>query len=142
MSALDPFEGAREQAAEYLGFMASERIVTKDGVFEIPYPSLLDDEQQTRYDQLQFDAEGWDRHDDGSLKEPHRKDGVLVENYNIQLAKAIMGDRYAAFKAAGGRANDVSVIWWKMRKGVADRQAADSKSGAGTGAVDAVPDPD
>jgi hypothetical protein len=138
----ESFQDAREQAAEYLGFVASERVVTKDGVFEIPYPSLLDDEQQTRYDQLQFDAQGWDKHDNGSLMEPHRKDGVLVENYNIQLAKAILGDRYAAFKAAGGRANDVAVIWWKMRKGVADRQAADSKSAAGAVGVDAVPDAD
>lgn len=148
------FEDAREQAAEYLGFVASERIRTADGtVFEIPNPSLLDDDQQSRYDQLQFDTESWECHPDilddkgevkvrGSLKEPHRKDGVLVENYNIQLAKAIFGDRYDAFRAAGGRANDVAVIWWKMNKALADRRREDSKSGSGAAGLAAVPDPD
>jgi hypothetical protein len=133
------FEEAREQAAEQLGFVASERIQVGNEIFEIPNPSLLDDEQQTRHDQLQFESESWERHPDtlnddgsvkvrGALKEPHRKDGQLVENYNIQLAKAIFGKRYSAYKAAGGRANDLAVIWWKMNKALADRRATDSKS--------------
>ncbi|MBZ4574705.1 hypothetical protein [Mycobacterium avium] len=154
MPEFDSFEAAREQAAEYLGYVASEKIRTPRGdVFEIPNPSLLDDEQQQRYDELQLEVESWDRHDDvlnddgtvkhrGALKEPSRKDGVLVENYNIQLAKAIFGDRYEAFKAAGGRANDVAFLWAKMNKSIADRRKADSKSAGSDQAVAAVPEPD
>lgn len=154
MSEFDSFEAAREQAAEYLGYVASERIRTPRGdVFEIPNPSLLDDEQQARYDQLQLEVESWDRYDDvlnddgsvktrGAIKDPARKDGELVENYNIQLAKAIFGERYDAFKAAGGRANDVSFIWAKMNKTIADKRAADSKSAGSDQAVAAVPGPD
>ncbi|GFG74692.1 hypothetical protein [Mycobacterium botniense] len=61
----DSFEAARAQAAEYMGFTASERIITPKGeVFEIPNPSLLDDEQLARYDALQLEVESWDREDD------------------------------------------------------------------------------
>lgn len=148
------FEDARDQAAEFLGFVAGERITARNGeVFEIPSASLLDDDQQTRYDQLQLDAESWDRHpdtlgDDGSVKvkgallEPNRKDGALVENYNIQLAKAVFGERYAAFKDAGGRASDVAVTWWKMNKALADRRAEDSKSDDGSGDLARVSESD
>lgn len=148
------FEQAREQAAEYLGFLDSEKIRTERGdVFEIPNPSLLDDDQQTRFDQLKLEVESWDRAPDalnedgsvrtkGALLEPNRKDGKLVENYNIQLAKVIFGDRYAAFKAAGGRASDVSVVWWKMNKALADRAKKDPKSVGSTDDGEAVPDSD
>src|ERR1700748_2295901 len=148
------FEDARDQAAEYLGFVAGERITTRTGeVFEIPSASLLDDDQQTRYDQLQLEAESWDRHDDvldddgkvkvrGALLEPNRNGGELVENYNIQLAKAIFGDRYEAFKAAGGRASDVAVTGWKMNRQLAERRAADSKSDDGAGDLARVPKSD
>jgi hypothetical protein len=148
------FEAARQQAAEYLGFLDGVKVRTERGdVFEIPNPSLLDDDQQTRFDKLQLEIESWDRHEDilnedgsvrteGALKEPNRKDNELVENYNIQLAKAIFGDRYEAFKTAGGRASDVSTIWWKMNKQLADRRAADSKSAGSTEDVAPVPDSD
>jgi hypothetical protein len=154
----DSFEAAREQAAEYLGFTASERITTPRGeVFEIPNPSLLDDEQLPRYDALQLEVESWDHEPDdvdedgkvvrrGELKEPNRKtvDGqtVLVENYHIQLAKAIFGDRYEAFRAAGGRAADVTLVWRKMSREMAQRRDADPfRDGSGQ-AVEAVADAD
>lgn len=159
MPEFDSFEAAREQAAEYLGYVASEKIRTPRGdVFEIPNPSLLDEDQQAAYDRLQFEVESWDRdpdvlNDDGSvkirgqIKEPARKTGedgrtVLVENYNTQLAKAIFGDRYDAFKAAGGRGNDVAFFWAKMNKVIADRRKADSKSAGSDLAVAVVPDAD
>lgn len=154
MPEFESFEAAREQAAEYLGYVASEKIRTPRGdVFEIPNPSLLDDEQQQRYDELQLEVESWDRHDDvlnedgtvktrGAIKEPARKGNVLVENYNTQLAKAIFGDRYEAFKTAGGRGNDVAFVWAKMNKVIADRRAADSKSAGSDQGVEAVPHAD
>jgi hypothetical protein len=141
---------SREQAAEYLGFVASERIKVGDKVFEIPNPSMLDDEQQNRLDALELEAESWDRHDDvlnedgtvkfrGTVKEPFRKDGVLVENYKIQQARAILGDDFEAFIAAGGRSSDINLIWVKMNRKLSDRAADDSKSAAGDSEVAAVP---
>lgn len=146
------FEAAREQAADYLGFAASERIEVDGNVFEIPNPSLLDDEQQASLDALDIEMdEEWDRHpdvtnDDGStqrglLKVPHRKGGQPV-NYNVRLAQAIFGDRYEAFKAAGGRSSDVQLIWSKMNRELAKRREDDSKSGGSAQTVAAVPDTD
>lgn len=148
------FEQAREQAAEFIGFVASEFIKTPKGdVFEIPSPNMLDDEQQAAMDALALEVESWDRHDDalngdgsvrkkGDLKEPNRKNGKLVENYNIQRAKAIFGDRYPAFKTAGGRASDVAAIHWKMNKMLNDRRKADSKSVGSVDDGETVPDSD
>lgn len=152
MPELDGFEAARAQAAEFLGFIASERIVTEDGVFEIPNPSLLDDDQQARVDALDMETESWDRHDDvvddkgnvtvrGGLKVPNRKDGKIV-SYNVELAKAIFGSRYAAFKKAGGHSGDVNLIWSKMNRALAQRRAEDSKSGGSAASVAPVSDAD
>lgn len=149
------FEAAREQAAEVLSFVASERITLPGGaVFEIPNPSLLDDDQQARLDVLDFEAEGWEHVDDvknddgtvtpgkGPLKVPNRKGGELVETYNTRLAKAIFGDRYPEFKAAGGRGNDIHMTWNKMGKIMADRRAADSKSAGSDSDLAPVSDAD
>lgn len=78
----------------------------------------------------------------GELKEPHRKDGELVEPYPIQRAKAVMGEDYEAFRRAGGNAADITVTWWKMNKILADRREADSKSAGSDQAVAAVPESD
>ena len=148
----ESFAEAREQAAEFLGFIASERISTKEGVFEIPNPSLLDDDQQARVDALDLETESWDKHDDvldekgnvvsrGGLKVPNRKNGKLV-SYNVGLAKAIFGDRYDAFKKAGGHSGDVNLIWSKMNRALAERRAEDSKSGGSGSIVAPVSDAD
>jgi hypothetical protein len=154
-------EAAREQSAEYLGFVTGFKISAKNGeVFEIPNPSLLDDEQQDRYDALQMELETWDRHPGpvdedgepkldasgqpikGALMEPHRKDGERVEPYNTQLMKALFGDRYQRAKDAGIRANQVSVHWWHMNKVLAERRAADPKSVDSAGNLVSVSDGD
>lgn len=132
---------AREQATEFLGMLASVAIKADNGeVFEIPNPSLLDDEQQQRYDALQLEAEGYDRHPDikdedgniirkGALQEPLRKNGKPVD-YNLKLAKAIFGeDTYKRFKAAGGRASDIGLFWGQMNQLLVKRMDRDSKSG-------------
>ncbi|QBP31886.1 tail assembly chaperone [Mycobacterium phage GreaseLightnin] len=59
-------ETAKEQAADYFGFIASEYITVTlpDGTverFEVPNPSLLDDEQQERWNELQFEIQQCDR---------------------------------------------------------------------------------
>ena len=137
---LSPRE-AREQAAECLGFMASQPIQIGDEVFEVPHPSLLDDDQQNRYDELQLSLEDLERWPDikdsdgnvlrqGDLKDPHRtKDGKLVESYNIRLAKALFGEAgYKKFKAGGGSGNTVAAIWFQMQRLLSERVNEDSKS--------------
>jgi hypothetical protein len=137
---LSPRE-AREQAAECLGFMASQPIQIGDEVFEVPHPSLLDDDQQTRYDELQLSLEDLQRWPDikdadgnvlrqGDPKDPHRtQDGKLVESYNIRLAKALFGDvAYKKFKAGGGSGNTVAAIWFQMQRLLSERVNEDSKS--------------
>jgi len=148
------FKQAREQNAEYLGFMASEFIKTERGeVFEIPSLNCLDDEQQTRLDKLSLDIESWDRHPDvlnedgtvrtkGELMEPNRKDGKLVEHFSIQRAKAIFGTQYEAFKAAGGKASDLANFWWKQNRMLLERAKTDPKSAGGTADLATVPDSD
>lgn len=153
MAAHDSFQAAREQAAQYLGFTVSEQIRAGNKVFEIPYPSLLDDDQQQRINALDVEMdEKWDRWPDiknedgtvaqrGALKQPYRKGGK-PENYNIRLAQALFDDEFEAFKRAGGRSADVQLIWSKMNQEMADRREADSKSGGSAADLAPVPAPD
>lgn len=154
---LSPRE-ARDQAARFLGMLASVEIEVKSGnstqTFEVPNPSLLDDVQQGRYDQLQLDLEDLDRGPDvtngegkfvrkGPVLDPHRKGGKLVEAYNIRLCKVLFGaEGYKQFIAGGGRSNDVGAIWWQMNKALAEAAKADSKSGAGDQPLASVSDRD
>ncbi|AEL98177.1 tail assembly chaperone [Mycobacterium phage BigNuz] len=59
-------ESVKAQAADFFGFIASEHIevTLPDGTverFEVPNPALLDDDQQERWNQLQFDIQQCDR---------------------------------------------------------------------------------
>ena len=58
--------------ASYFGFAASVTIQAGDEIFEIPNPGLLDDDQQERWEELQFEVEGCDRDDDGDTIKPYR----------------------------------------------------------------------
>lgn len=153
---------ARDQAAEDLGFMAGVFVDLGDGEpFEIPNPSLLDPDQQDRYDQLQMDLELLDRHPDpvdekgkpkigpdglvikGAQMVPHRVDGKRVENYETRLAKALFGDDgYAEFVKSGGRPSQIMVHWSQMRKVMAEREKADTKSVGSDQPVEGVPESD
>lgn len=60
---------AKAQAAEYFGFAAGEDITVTlpDGsteTFNVPFPGMLDDDQQERWDALQFEVEQCDRYPD------------------------------------------------------------------------------
>ncbi|UXA06587.1 hypothetical protein KXD96_27880 [Mycobacterium sp. SMC-2] len=79
MAEYDSFEAAREQAAEYLGFLASDRVKG----FEIPNPSLLSDEATVRLAQLDLDVESWDRHP-SEFAAPAKE--ALAEKINHALA--------------------------------------------------------
>lgn len=145
---------SREQSAEYHGFAASVNIQIGDEVFEIPNPSLLDDDQQERFNELNAEVEEiCDREDDieipehtsdngttfpaktlrGDLKQPYTIDGKpLKPAYNTRLAMALFGEEgYAKFKAGGGRSNQIALIWKQMQDQFEERKKADPKSDGG-----------
>lgn len=159
---------AKDQAAEYFGFASSTFIeVEKDGnrkVFEIPNPGLLDDDQQERYEELQFELEKCDREPDvevpeqtvvidgkattvaaytlpGDFKRPYRINGELLKPpYNVRLAVALFGEEgYAEYKAGGGIANQIGFEWAKMNKEYQERVESDPKSDGSTPALESVP---
>lgn len=160
-------KAAREQAAEFLGFVASVVIDVEGEPFEIPNPSLLSPDQQDRYDELEFQVEQYDRHpapqnEDGTpklgtdgvplrgaLMVPHRKDGNRATNYETLLAQALFGDDYQKFIDAGGYPSQVGFHWAQMRRMVEEREKAEKEAGSaadksddGAGAVEAVPESD
>lgn len=157
---------AKEQAAEYFGFTASSYIQVAGGkVFEIPNPGLMDDDQQERWEELQFDLEQCDREPDlevpaqtlpdgttlaartlkGDLISPYRKNGELLKPpYNVRLAKALFGDEgYAEYKAGGGIANQIAMEWARMNREFEERvSGGDPKSGGSDSPLAVVPSGD
>lgn len=154
-------EEAKLQAAEYFGFTASTYIRVDNGkVFEIPNPGLLDDDQQERWEQLQFDLESCDREpeiqipeqklEDGSvlpartltgdLIMPYRKEGQLLKPpYSVRLAISLFGEEgYKDYKSGGGIANQISVEWARMNKEYSERVQRDPKSAGSVPALEAV----
>lgn len=135
---------AREQAAEAQGFLASVIIRAGDEDYEVPQRGLLDDDQADRMFALELETESWDRDDpitvklpDGSettrpglLKRPYRKGGQLVKpSYAVQVAIALWGKaKYEKYKAAGGRAADVTAALAMLDQRVQERERVDSKS--------------
>lgn len=149
---------AKEQAADYFGFTASTFVQVEGGkVFEIPNPGLMDDDQQERWEQLQFELEQCDHHPDAEIAEstvtdsggktgtipaytipgdimiPHRIDGELLKPpYNVRLAIALWGeDGYNEYKKGGGIANQIALEWARMNREYQERLAEDSKSDGG-----------
>lgn len=156
---------AKEQAAEYFGFTASAFIQTSDGaVWEIPNPGLMDDDQQERWEDLQFELEQCDREPDkvfpeytlddgtivperrieGDLMVPYRKDGVRMKpSYNVRLAIVLFGEAgYKKYKAGGGIANQIALEWARMNREYQERVEADPKSGSGNPTLEVVPSGD
>lgn len=148
---------AKDQAAEYFGFASSTLVQVESGkVFEIPNPGLLDDDQQERYEELQFLVKKCDREDDvevpeqtvtvdgktttvpaytipGEYKRPLQVGGELLKPpYAVRLAIALFGeDGYAEYKAGGGIASQIGLEWARMNKEFEEREAADPKSDGG-----------
>jgi hypothetical protein len=116
-------QDARDQAQELDGFTADETYTTPTGVpFGVPNVGLLDDDQQERFDALNFKFSKCDKVPDGELPgrtvtakdpdgtevvteyppsvikgtgflQPYQTDGQLVvPNYNIQLVIALLGE--------------------------------------------------
>lgn len=141
---------ARQQAAEAQGFAASVEIKAGDEWFEIPQRGLMDDEQAERMAELELETESWDHNDDvtlsdgtvipGQLKRPYRKDGKLVTpGYPVRVAIALWGEEtYARYKAAGGRATEVTAALAQLDRRLGDRADADPKSVGSPGTDPAV----
>lgn len=87
-------------------------------MFDIPNPVLLDDDQQDRWDDLQFELESCDRDHHGNTITPHRTDGVLMRpTFAVRLATALWGeDGYAEYRAGGGVSNQIGMEWARMRR--------------------------
>jgi hypothetical protein len=147
----EDFLAFREQVDEAIGFIGSVKVKG----FDIPNPSAMDPDTSGRYNALQYSLETdlarWPDTKNaegdvirlGAPKEPHRrKDGTLEEEYNIRLAKAVLGDRYDAFIAAGGLPIDVQRAWQYFALPAEKRVRRDPKSGDGAAAGEAVPDAD
>lgn len=147
---------AKEQAADYFGFTASAFIQTSDGkVWEIPNPGLMDDDQQERWEELQFILEGCDRDEiviqatateperkyEGELLTPYRKDGELLKPpYNVRLAQCLFGDKgYKEYKAGGGIANQIALEWARMNREYQERVSVDPKSDGNGPTLEVVP---
>lgn len=153
---------AKEQAAEYFGFTASVFIQIEGGkVFEIPNPGLMDDDQQERWEEMQFDLEKCDRDPDveiagrtaddgtivpgatipGEIMVPYRIDGKLLKPpYNVRLAIALFGEEgYKEYKSGGGIANQIALEWARMNREYQERVTADPKSDGHGPALEVVP---
>jgi hypothetical protein len=147
---------AREQARECLGFIRGRVFdLGDDRTWELPNPSLLDDEQQQRYSEYlhlynhKVDQEPDVRDEHGNVlrrggpKDPPQIDGEMIEPADIALAKALMGDEvYQTFVAAGGRSSQIRLHWTEMSRRIIERLRDDSKSKPGAVVGAAVPDGD
>lgn len=139
---------ARQQAAEAQGFAASLEIKAGDEVFEVPQRGLMDDDQAERLAELELETESWDHGEDitlsdgtvipGQLKRPYRKNGKLIKpSYAVRVAIALWGEeKYNRYKAAGGRAADVTAALAQLDRRLGERADGDPKS-----VGDAGPDP-
>ena len=115
-----------EQLADYFGFIPAVYITADEGApFKIPNPALLDDDQQERWDELRFELEKCDRDDDGSPAHPYCMNGQpLKPSYHVRLGQALLGDRYAEYRAAGGSGNQIGLIWSRMSDAAGREPAA------------------
>jgi hypothetical protein len=153
---------AREQAAAYDSVFAATplELTYEDGSTETieipPHPnlSMLDDERQEAYEELMFEAEGFDREPDiyipeqtldngvvlpaetkkGRVLQPYRKDGELVKPpHSVRVVQACLGDDvYAKLRRASKSAADVWRIWNQQGLDLAARSDADPKSNGRT----------
>lgn len=88
MSTYESVADAKAQAAEYFGFAAGEDIpiTLPDGTvekFNVPFPGMLDDDQQERWDALQFEIDQCDR----------RPDLVIPDHKITHKSKTTEGER-------------------------------------------------
>lgn len=134
----DP-KAAREQAADYLGFLAGVPFNLGDGeTWELPNPAFMDPEQSKRYRDYQREIKTLDTETvdhpliEGKTVErtiyPYLKGG---EDYDADehLCIALMGeDIYAKFLKAGGVPGQIDTHWKVMQRQLEERIKNDSKS--------------
>ena len=138
-----------------------------------PHPDLgmIDDDQMEAYEELLVEVESYDREPDiyipeqrlkdpntgqetgvvlpadtqqGALKRPYRKDGVLVKPpHSVRVVQAVLGpEKYKALRAGGRSAKDVWRLWGEQGLELRQRQAIDSKSDGSPVGLVSVPEGD
>lgn len=76
----------------------------------------------------------------GDYMQPYQKDGdLLTPPYNVRIAKILLGDKYEAFKAGGGKSAEVVQELMRMSRESNKRLASDSKSADGSADSEGVP---
>lgn len=130
---------ARQQAADYLGFMSGIPFNIGAGeAWELPNPAFLDPEQRKRYRAHQRFMQTVDTEqvphpiiEDKMIeapKYPYLKDGKDIDDAEL-LCIALMGDDvYKKFLAVGGVPGQISVHWNVMQRQLEERNKIDSKS--------------
>lgn len=161
---------AREQAGAYDSLFADTILDLDDGttIAIPPHPDLamLSDEAMEEYEELQFEMESYDREEDifipeqrlkdsdghetgvvlpsstqqGALKRPYRKDGVLIKPpYSVRVARIALGEAEYKRLVEGGRSSaDVWRVWGTQAAELRKRQADDSKSDGSTLDLEAI----
>lgn len=144
---------SREQATEYLGFMASVIYDLGGGeTWELPNPSFMPPDMKDRYlEHLRFISEDLDTkprknpvtgEEDQIQQYPLRYKRKLINDEEL-LCVALMGsdgdyqqylkdrtlpDMYRKFLIAGGVPGQVNTAWQMMQRQLQERLARDSKS--------------
>lgn len=130
---------AREQAADYLGFMAGIPFTLGNNeVWELPNPAFLDPDQRKRYREHQrfmktVDTEEVDHPilDGKKITQPvypFTKDGKDVDEAERLCIALMTEDVYKKFIAAGGVPGQITVHWNQMQHQLEERMKDDSKS--------------
>jgi len=146
---------AREQAEDMDSFLRPFEIPTKDGVYKLTHPRMLDDDGTEEYEQMLWEFNQCDRYtedvpettlttpDGGSITtkahtltggfiEPRQKDGVRKSpSQAIRTLKILCGgeDEYQKAKAAGVTGNALARAMMARAQEERERLAGDSKSG-------------
>jgi hypothetical protein len=154
---------AREQASEgKFSFLRSQFRRAKPSkehpegeVFEIPHRDLFDNDQQERWEDLQYAIlHEYKREPDiytpdgktliakGALVVPHHdKDGNRLPPWPYRLAVVLWGKEGARRAKEGGiLLNEIEIIWKKQQLEMEERLGADPKSDGGGAGLAAVPD--
>jgi hypothetical protein len=158
----DALAAAREQAEDFDSFLRPLEVPTREGVWKVVHPNMLDDDATEEYQQMRWEFNQCDRITEdvpemtltlkdgtttttaahtiqGGFVDPYQKDGQrMAPSYNVRQARILLGDQYDEFKAAGGTANAIAYALIKRGEEMRKRRESDSKSDGGNVVSEAV----
>lgn len=164
-------QDAHDQAVEHDSFIADDIYVAPNGdKFPVPLYEELDDDQQERFDAVQFMLNSCDHAPDvtvrgyteetvdddgkvtkrtypertmpGGFKMPYQRGGKLISPpANVQITGALLGDeQFAKFKAAKGKSSVFVKQFMELQNRIQEREQSDPKSADGSADVAEVSD--